>query len=44
VALPGGEEVFAFAAGTTYLDHGGFGVAPTEVLRFNFRRISVASP
>jgi hypothetical protein len=31
--LPGGKTPFAFAAGTTYLDHGGFGVAPREVLR-----------
>ena len=37
MALPGGEAAFSFAAGTTYLDHGGFGVAPTEVLRFGFR-------
>jgi isopenicillin-N epimerase len=37
MALPGGETAFAFAAGTTYLDHGGFGVTPTEVLRFSFR-------
>ena len=33
MALPGGKAAFAFAAGTTYLDHGGFGVAPREVLR-----------
>ena len=37
MALPGGETAFSFAAGTTYLDHGGFGVMPTEVLRFGFR-------
>jgi isopenicillin-N epimerase len=37
MALPGGETAFSFAAGTTYLDHGGFGVTPIEVRRFAFR-------
>ena len=37
MALPGGETAFRFAEGTTYLDHGSFGVAPTEVLRFSFQ-------
>jgi hypothetical protein len=36
VALPGGKAAFAFEAGTTYLDHGGFGVAPREVLQVAF--------
>jgi hypothetical protein len=36
MALPGGSAAFAFAAGTIYLDHGGFGVAPREVLRVAF--------
>jgi isopenicillin-N epimerase len=37
MTIAGCETAFAFAAGTTYLDHGGFGVAPLEVLRFSFR-------
>ena len=36
MALSGGGDAFAFAAGSTYLDHGGFGVTPTEVLRHGF--------
>ena len=38
MALPGGKAAFAFAAGTTYLDHGGFGVATREGLRVDFGR------
>ena len=38
MALPGGKAAFAFAAGTTYLDHEGFGVAPREVLLVAFGR------
>jgi len=38
MALPGGKAAFAFAAGTTYLDHGGFGVATREVLLVAFGR------
>src|SRR5277367_3504589 len=46
MALPGGKAAFAFAAGTTYLDHGGFGVAPREVLRvaFEMREAIEAAP
>ena len=46
MALPGGKAAFAFAAGTTYLDHGGFGVAPREVLRvaFEMREAVEAAP
>ena len=46
MALPGGKAAFAFEAGTTYLDHGGFGVAPREVLRvaFEMREAVEAAP
>ena len=46
MALPGGKAAFAFEAGTTYLDHGGFGVAPREVLRvaFTMREAVEAAP
>jgi len=46
MALPGGKTAFAFGAGTTYLDHGGFGVAPREVLSvaFEMREAVEAAP
>ena len=38
MALSGGKAAFAFEAGTTYLDHGGFGVDPREGLQVAFDR------